>query len=167
MKRLMKCVVMCMFAITVLASCNKDKMIEFKGDYTFKTGGYVTLVSVVDSITTFTLTIQPETGQMQILDVEDEGDKDRVLVTMNILGGGAVVFDASVDGDEIMVEPYTRVITLTDNFKTYNAQVTIEGNGRMIDNTIVFNITFSEFSMIDYIPFTLSQSKIEQVAKKN
>lgn len=152
-------------AAVFLSSCTKDNLSGFGGNYTFKTGGYVNLAPMMTQGGEITLALQSESGQMDIM---SNGDEGKALITMNILGGTALVIDATVEDDVMTLVPFTRIATLMQSEdSSFGAQVTIGGTARKIDNMIVFDLTYQGVTLIGGVPYAISSSHVEQIAKEN
>ncbi|MCF0178612.1 MAG: hypothetical protein HUJ90_08300 [Bacteroidales bacterium] len=156
-----------LFALTLLVSlqsCTKDTLNGFKGNYTFKNGGYVTMEPMMTQGLPVTLALMPESGQLDIL---DKGD-GKVLLTMNILNGSAVVMEGVINDDILTLTPYTRIVTLMQSQEDkIGAQVTISGTIKKIDKSLIFDIKYEGAAMIDGMPYMISSCKIDQIAKEN
>ena len=151
--------------LLILQSCTKDDLNGFKGNYTFKNGGYVTLEPMMTQGAPLTLALQPESGQMDIL---ENGGDGKVLVTMNILNGSAVVIEGTVSGETLTLTPHTRIVMLMQSKEeTFGAQVTISGTAKKIDRSLIFDINYEGASVIGGMPYKISSSDIDQIAKEN
>lgn len=164
-KRIKYFVMLLFAAVSFLSSCTKDNLGGFGGNYTFKTGGYVTLAPMMSSGTEITMALQSESGQMDIM---DNGGNGNVLITMNILGGTALVINAMVQDGVLTLAPFTRIATLMQSQdESLGAQVTISGTAKKIDNMIVFDLTYQGVTAIGGMPYSISSSHVEQIAKEN
>lgn len=128
-----------LFALLLLVSCNKTTPAGFKGTYTFKTGGYIT---VVDGMQTYERHLVPEIGQMHVL--PDGGNK--MVVTMNISGGDPVVFSATVEDGKLVLDPVRRTVSVTldiEDLTTLSYTLDVSGEGRKMNNIILFDMKYS------------------------
>lgn len=151
--------------ILLLSSCTKDELGGFVGNYSFKTGGYVTFAPVMGEKTDVITALQSESGQMDI--ISDGGD-GKVLITMNILKGIAVVINATVSDSIMTLEPFTRYASFTSGQdQSVNAMVTVSGTARKVDNMIVFDLTYQGVANINGAMYSILSSSIEQFAKEN
>ena len=87
-------ILLSVFCLIVLASCQKKNAPLFRGDYSFKTSGSVTLdeINTEDEPSTYTVSLPNEIGQLEISDLGN--GRDSVLVVMNTMGGEVVVTHA-------------------------------------------------------------------------
>ena len=165
-----KITIACWLMLLLLAaSCTKGPA-AFKGDYSFKTGGYLTVSGTVSDLlgqrdTTFIRHLVPESGQMHV--VREEGD--RMVVTMNITGGDPVVFPATVDGSEIILEPVLHSLLLRPAIgdETVRQDFMVSGTGRKYDRMILFELecegTFRHLNLDGEV----SESEIKCIATEN
>ena len=164
-----------------LTSCQKEGTGLFKGYYSFKTSGaldvnrktYSPLTDTTDE-QDIRLTITPEWGQMNILPVS--GKSDEMIVTMNIVGGGAVVFNATASGKSLTMEPIERTITVLDGTEKVSFDVTVSGVAEKYDDVIIFYFDYigkgsagdhSESSVTKYSDYVITASDVKCVAKEN
>ena len=89
-----------------LASCQKKNAPLFRGDYSFKTSGSVTLneIDAEDEPASFTVSLPNEIGQLEISALDN--GKDSVLVVMNTMGGEVVVTHAFCKDNEIFLRDF-------------------------------------------------------------
>lgn len=112
---------------------------------------------------TFSLSLSAESGQMNI--IRTEGDS--AVVTMNIVGGDALVFDAKADGKTLKLSPLRRIIRFRDGTQTANLDVTVNGTGEKYEDVVIFSLSYTgsgESALYDY---TVNSSEIRCVAKEN
>ena len=155
----------------VLSGCKAEGTAAFKGDYSFKTGGYITVSGTYTDWrgsrdTTFIRNLVPESGQMHLL---QDTEEQKMVVTMNITGGDPVVFSASLDGEQLVLTPLLRSVLVFPKFgdDALRYNLTVGGTGRKYDQTIVFEMNYSgDFSM-DGLKGTVTSSKVHCIATKN
>jgi len=157
--------------LPMLASCEKVGSALFRGNYSFKTSGSITAVRdsayiydttytvngfQIDTIVTehsepMTFNINHEAGQMDITEINSEDNT--VVITMNVTGGGIIVYYATAEGSSISLDETVRHITLTSTSlssdggeldgKFISTDITINGAGEMYDNIALFNLDYA------------------------
>lgn len=135
-------------ACAVMAGCQKTGPDLFLGNYSFKSGGYVEISGKVKPSregdvprdTSFIRHLSNESGQMHIV----KGTDGRLKVTMNIIGGTPVVFDATASSDAITLAPVNRQMIVYPDLTTLGQDIammlTVEGVGHRFQNTIIFEM---------------------------
>ena len=131
--------------LIALASCQKKNAPLFRGDYSFKTSGSVTLEEIVpqgETGETFTVGLPNEIGQLEISDLGN--GKDSVLVVMNTMGGEVVVTHAFCKDNEIFLRDFKKnTLLLTGDSLTLKNDLRVKATGRMYeDNTLILNMTY-------------------------
>jgi len=126
--------------LPMLVSCEKDGSALFKGNYSFKTSGNISVVrdeafqndttysvstiTTEDSIIpqvkidtivtvhddTLTVMIDNEAGIMDITEIDAETGAS--VITLNVTGGEVVAYYASAEGRSITIEPLKRYMRL-------------------------------------------------------
>lgn len=142
MKRIIP-IVIC--ALMALASCQKKNAPLFRGDYSFKTSGSVTLEEIVpqgETGETFTIGLPNEIGQLEISALDN--GKDSVLVVMNTMGGEVVVTHALCKDNEIFLRDFKKnTLLLTGDSLTLKNDLRVKATGRMYeDNTLILNMIY-------------------------
>ena len=132
-------------ALMALASCQKKNAPLFRGDYSFKTSGSVTLEEIVpqgETGETFTVGLPNEIGQLEISDLGN--GKDSVLVVMNTMGGEVVVTHAFCKDNEIFLRDFKKnTLLLTGDSLTLKNDLRVKATGRMYeDNTLILNMIY-------------------------
>lgn len=137
--------------IFLLGSCTD--VVKTSGSYTYKLSGTAT---VRDGSTRETVTLNDETGQMDIIQLT----KDSVKIIMNQLSGSVVMTNAYVSGKNVVLDPYSRAMKLytegeqkdiisaiidgddlnTGDYTTYDIE--ISGSGIRYDNIIIFDLDY-------------------------
>ena len=156
--------------LLLVCACSKSGPAEFKGYYSFKTGGSLVFSGTVIGIrgyhdTTFVRHLVAESGQMHVL--QEEGDK--MIVTMNITGGDPVVFNASVSGDVLKLEPTSRSALVSPALgnETIRGDFTVSGEGRKYDNMILFDLDYEGTIPILGFEGEVSSSDVRCIATEN
>lgn len=123
---------------------------------------------------TLTLSLSPESGQMDITEVDAKaGD---VVVTMNITGGDLLVYYAHSDGSLLTLEPTRRMlhsseIQLPDvpleELNTLNADVTVTGSAHRYSNILLFDLDYAGAFTYGGIHYNITGSEVNCRAKQN
>lgn len=166
------------FAV-VLCSCQKEGTRLFEGSYSFKTSGvlYARQAEPVDSLypEDVTIMLATESGQM---DMTPAGEDGRMFLTMNVTGGGIVVYGVSVDGDSVSIDPDRRNIVFPfpdredrpfreDSDITVQAELGVTGSGKRYDNIILFRLDYTGSFTVDDAEYVIYDSDIDCRAKLN
>lgn len=130
--------------LLALSSCQKKNTPLFRGDYSFKTSGSVTLdeINTEDEPASFTVSLPNEIGQLEISDLGN--GKDSVLVVMNTMGGEVVVTHAFCKDNEIFLRDFKKnTLLLTGDSLTLKNDLRVKATGRMYENnTLILNMTY-------------------------
>ena len=131
-------------ALMALASCQKKNAPLFRGDYSFKTSGSVTLneINTEDEPASFTVNLPNEIGQLEIKDLDN--GKDSVLVVMNIMGGEVVVTHALCQDNKIFLRDFKKnTLLFTGDSLTLKNELRVQASGQMYeDNTLIINMIY-------------------------
>ena len=167
-----KQVLITVFALLAFSSCQKSGMNLFRGDYSFKTSGGVTMDEIIPEVETYepasyTVSLPNEIGQLEISDLGDE--EDSLLVVMNILGGEVIVTHAFCDGDEIFLKDFTKnTLLFTGDSITLKNEVRVQASGQMYeDNTIILNMIYDGEAETSERTFTIHGDNIRMAATRN
>lgn len=179
-----------MIVMTML-SCTKEGVRRFEGNYTFKTGGTIEVMKAPSSESEngsgaadeggdnpsdngtqekTIISLIPENGQMNILTVDK--NKGDMIVTMNILGGSVLTFDAKADGKLLTLEPLARQIQIpvssdgTEILKSYT-DITVGGYGEKFDDVVIFRLSYAGNYTYLNTEYVITDSSVDCVAKKN
>lgn len=146
-------------------SCEKAEVRNFKGSYSFKTSGTVSVTRMSgDTRTQLEIALSPESGQMNILATEGRS----MVVTMNIVGGGVVVFDAEVNEDGgLTLSPATRSLSISDNARTVSLQLSVSGTAVKYDDVVVFDFDYAGNGETTSNTYEITASDVKCVAKLN
>lgn len=161
-------------------SCKKTGNQLFKGYYSFKTSGTLTIEAKTDKETeegeeetpiTYTINLSNENGQMNILDVDAKDGK--MALTMNIVSGPVVVTEATTNDKKLTVSPFERILTLKDeNGSNLEMTVTISGTGQKLDNMVMIDLIYSGQTQKESwtgttTTYTIDSSNVVCVAREN
>lgn len=172
MKRTISSIAALAAAALLFTGCTKENAARFEGNYSFKTSGTLTVVPVqgeggatADSLT---LSIVPESGQMDI--IRSGKSKSEMKITMNIIGGDAVVFD-NVNASGLvltLLEPYvTRRIAVQTANGVGTASVTVKGDAQKFTDVVLFNLEYEGTVAIGESIYEITGSAIDCVAQEN
>ena len=152
-----------------LTACQKKNAPLFRGDYSFKTSGSVTLdeIDPADEPASSTVSLPNEIGQLEISDLDN--GKDSVLVVMNTMGGEVVVTHAFCDGNEIYLKDFTKnTLLFTGDSITLKNEVRVQASGQMYeDNTIILNMIYDGEAETNERSFTIHGDNIRMAAIRN
>ena len=128
-----------------LTSCQKKNAPLFRGDYSFKTSGSVTLEEIVpqgETGETFTVGLPNEIGQLEISTLDN--GKDSVLVVMNTMGGEVVVTHAFCKDNKIFLRDFNKnTLLFTGDSITLKNELRVKASGQMYENnTLILNMTY-------------------------
>ena len=157
------------FSLVAFTSCQKSGMQLFRGDYSFKTSGSVTLdeIDPEDEPVSYTVSLPNEIGQLEIGDLDN--GKDSVLVVMNTMGGEVVVTHAFCDGNEIFLKDFTKnTLLFTGDSITLRNEVRVQASGQMYeDNTIILNMIYDGEAETAERVFSIHGDNIRMAAIRN
>ena len=167
MKRIIP-IVIC--ALMALSSCQKKNAPLFRGDYSFKTSGSVTLEEIVpqgETGETFTIGLPNEIGQLEISTLDN--GKDSVLVVMNTMGGEVVVTHAFCKDSEIFLRDFKKnTLLLTGDSLTLKNDLRVKATGRMYeDNTLILNMIYDGEAERNESSFKVFGDDIRMAAIRN
>ena len=156
-------------ALMALASCQKKNAPLFRGDYSFKTSGSVTLdeINVEDEPASYTVSLPNEIGQLEISALGN--DKDSVVVVMNTMGGEVVVTHAFCKDNEIFLRDFKKnTLLLTGDSITLKNNLRVSAKGQMYeDNTLILNMTYDGEAESNERSFKIFGDDIRMAAIRN
>ena len=166
------CLLFALCGLIAFTSCQKSGMHLFRGDYSFKTSGSVTLDEIMtegdtDEPASYTVSLPNEIGQLEISDLDN--GKDSVLVVMNTMGGEVIVTHALCDGNEIFLKDFTKnTLLFTGDSITLKNEVRVQASGQMYeDRTIVINMIYDGEAETSERAFTIHGDNIRMAAIRN
>lgn len=167
-----KTIIIAVFALMAFSSCQKSGMQLFRGDYSFKTSGNVTLDEIVPEGETnepvsYTVSLPNEIGQLEISALGN--DKDSLLVVMNTMGGEVIVTHAFCDGNEIFLKDFTKnTLLFTGDSITLKNEVYVQASGQIYeDKTIIINMIYDGVAESNERSFTIHSDNIHMAATRN
>ncbi len=165
MKRILKIVAMAVLVAVALCSCAKEGPGRFKGNYSFKTSGTVSVREKGNGNAEISkVKLSDEQGQMNIL----KEDGDAMIVTMNVLSGAVVVFDAEASGKEIRLQPVERVLSITHGLSSsINLNAVVSGVGHRYDDTVIFELVYTGDYESFGVEYEIVGSDVKCVARLN
>ena len=157
-----------LLALTALCSCSKEGTELFEGYYSYKLSGEITLTQIVDETDTvtvpevLTLSLTPESGQMNILTRDKDGGK--MVITLNAMGGDATTFEASVEDGKLVIPASDKYFSS----ELLKFKLSISGEGSKLSDMVLMDLTAAQ-TEISYLGrnYTLTDSKITCVATSN
>ena len=156
-------------ALMALASCQKKNAPLFRGDYSFKTSGSVTLdeINAEDEPASFTVSLPNEIGQLEISALDN--GKDSVLVVMNTMGGEVVVTRAFCKDNEIFLKDFMKnTLLFTGDSLTLKNDLRVKASGQMYeDNTLILNMTYEGEAETNERSFKIYGDDIRMAAIRN
>ncbi|MGN0188938.1 MAG: hypothetical protein ACI395_05425 [Candidatus Cryptobacteroides sp.] len=157
-------------AFLVFASCTKEGTARFDGNFTFKTGGTITVTekdNTAGGAEPETISLTAEGGQMDILTVDKKTGK--MIVTMNITGGTVLTFDALAQEKTLTLEPIERTVKISvgNDLTKVDAKVTVSGFGERFTDVIIFRLTYEGGYTFLGTEYVIQSSSVDCVAKKN
>ena len=166
MKRIIPILFCCLMA---LAACQKKNAPLFRGDYSFKTSGSVTLneIDAEDEPASFTVSLPNEIGQLEISALDN--GKDSVLVVMNTMGGEVVVTHAFCKDNEIFLRDFKKnTLLFTGDSITLKNELRVKASGQMYeDNTLILNMTYEGEAETNERNFKIYGDDIRMAAIRN
>ena len=156
-------------ALMALASCQKKNAPLFRGDYSFKTSGSVTLdeINAEDEPASFTISLPNEIGQLEISALDN--GKDSVLVVMNTMGGEVVVTHALCQDNKIFLRDFKKnTLLFTGDSLTLKNDLRVHASGQMYeDNTLILNMTYEGEAETNERSFKIYGDDIRMAAIRN
>ena len=166
MKRIIPILFCCLVA---LAACQKKNAPLFRGDYSFKTSGSVTLneIDAEDEPASFTVSLPNEIGQLEISALDN--GKDSVLVVMNTMGGEVVVTHAFCKDNEIFLRDFKKnTLLFTGDSLTLKNDLRVKASGQMYeDNTLILNMVYEGEAETNDRSFKIYGDDIRMAATRN
>ena len=158
--------------LLALAACQKKNAPLFRGDYSFKTSGSITLDEIIpegDSIepVSYTVSLPNEIGQLEISDLDN--GKDSVLVVMNTMGGEVIVTRALCQDNKIFLRDFTKnTLLFTGDSITLKNEVRVQASGQMYeDNTLIINMIYDGEAETVERNFKIYGDNIRMAAMRN
>ena len=157
-------------ALLALASCQKKNAPLFRGDYSFKTSGSVTLDEIVtngEEGDSFTVSLPNEIGQLEISVLGNE--KDSVVVVMNTMGGEVMVTHALCQDNKIFLRDFTKnTLLFTGDSISLKNEVRVSASGQMHeDNTLIINMIYNGEAETNERNFKIHGDNIRMAAIRN
>ena len=163
------CLLFALCGLIAFTSCQKSGMHLFRGDYSFKTSGSVTMdeIDPEGEPASYTVSLPNEIGQLEISALGNE--KDSVVVVMNTMGGEVIVTHAFCDGNEIFLKDFTKnTLLFTGDSITLKNEVRVQASGQMYeDNTLILNMIYDGEAETSERAFTIHGDNIRMAAIRN
>ena len=155
--------------LMALVACKKKNAPLFRGDYSFKTSGSVTLdeIDAEAEPAFYTVSLPNEIGQLEISDLDN--GKDSVLVVMNTMGGEVVVTHAFCKDNEIFLKDFTKnTLLFTGDSLTLKNDLRVHASGQMYENnTLILNMTYEGEAESNERNFKVYGNDIRMAATRN
>ncbi len=166
---IMKKTLIIICCLLALAACQKKNAPLFRGDYSFKTSGSVTLdeINTFDEPASYTISLPNEIGQLEISDLGN--GKDSVLVVMNTMGGEVVVTHACCKDNEIFLKDFTKnTLLFTGDSLTLKNDLHVHASGQMYeDNTLILKMIYEGEAETNDRTFKVYGDDIRMAAIRN
>ena len=162
-------ILLSIICLIALASCQKKNAPLFRGDYSFKTSGSVTLeeINTEDEPSSYTISLPNEIGQLEISDLGN--GKDSVLVVMNTMGGEVVVTHALCKDNEIFLRDYKKnTLLFTGDSLTLKNDLRVSAKGQIYeDNMLILNMVYEGEAETNDHSFKVYGDDIRMAATRN
>lgn len=165
-----KTIVIILFFLIAFTSCQKSGIPLFRGDYTFKTSGNVT-VKRADLLNpaVFNVNLDNEIGQINIAKLD--GKSDSLVVVMNYLNGEVIVTHGYCKGQEIFIKKFKRnALKLSfEGYLNLGCEVEVTAKGTMHDeNTLILDMVYEgETFIMTNLVYDVYGDDIKMVANRN
>ena len=161
-----------------LISCEKEGVKLFDGNYSFKTSGILTvertakvsesdasagILDIPDGNRTFRLALTSESGQMNVIKTGDNS----LIVTMNVVGGDALVFSGKTEGKVLTLDPAVRFVSFRDGANTVSLEITVSGTAEKHDDVAIFTLEYTGGGETTLYDYKILASEVKCVAKLN
>ena len=120
-------------------------------------------VDLPDGDRTFRLPLSSESGQMNVIKTGDNS----VIVTMNIVGGDALVFSGKAEGKTLTLDPAVRFVHFRDGVNTVRLEVTVSGTAEKYDAVAIFKLEYAGKGETTLYDYEIKESDVKCVAKVN
>ena len=165
----MKKTLLIICCLLAMAACQKKNAPLFRGDYSFKTSGSVTLdeIDADDEPASYIVSLPNEIGQLEISDLGN--GKDSVHVVMNTMGGEVVVTHAFCKDNEIFLRDFKKnTLLFTGDSLTLKNDLRVKASGQMYeDNTLILNMTYEGEAESNERSFKVYGDDIRMAATRN
>lgn len=165
----MKKTLLIICCLMALSACQKKNAPLFRGDYSFKTSGSVTLdeINTEDEPASYTVSLPNEIGQLEISDLDN--GKDSVLVVMNTMGGEVVVTHALCKDNEIFLRDYKKnTLLFTGDSLTLKNDLRVSAKGQIYeDNMLILNMVYEGEAETNDHSFKVYGDDIRMAATRN
>ena len=95
-----------------------------------------------------------------------------MVVTMSIVSGPVLVFDAECEGNTLTLSPVRREISLKDEIGSdMKMNVTMSGEAEKLDNVVIFTMHYEEAKQVEKltgsVKYVIEDSHVQCVATEN
>ena len=165
-------VLLALLCLLGFSACQKKNVPLFRGDYSFKTSGVVTLEEImpenaVEAGDQLTVSLLNEIGQLEISALDNA--KDSVVVVMNTMGGEVVVTHALCRDNEIFLRDFKKnTLLLAGDSITLRNELNVSASGKMYeDNTLIINMIYNGEAESNERSFRIHGEDIRLAALRN
>lgn len=159
--------------LLALASCQKSGINLFRGSYSFKTSGEVSIqrqASLFDTIppAAYTIALSNEIGQMEISTLDPQTDS--VVVVLNYFEGDVVVTSGHCQENQIVLKDFNHITILPSIDGNINVSSTLRVHalGRIYDeNTLILDMSYRGRVTVESLRYDISGDHITLVANRN
>ena len=155
--------------LLALVACQKKNAPLFRGDYSFKTSGSVTLdeIDAENEPASYTINLPNEIGQLEISDLGN--GKDSVLVVINTMGGEVVVTHAFCQDNEIFLCNFKKnTLLFTGDSLTLKNDLHVSASGQIYENnTLILNMIYEGEAENNNRNFKVYGDDIRMAATRN
>ena len=164
-----KSIFLILCGLIAFTSCQKKNVPLFRGDYSFKTSGSVTLneINTEDEPASYTISLPNEIGQLEISALDN--GKDSVLVVMNTMGGEVVVTHAFCQDNKIFLRDFKKnTLLFTGDSLTLKNDLRVKASGQMYENnTLILNMIYEGEAETNERSFKVYGDDIRLAATRN
>lgn len=171
MKKTILFVTLC--CLFVLSACSKSGLDAFRGDYSFKTSGLVTIqrqATLFDTVPPAAITFElpHEIGQLNIATLD--GHEDKAVVIINYLNDDVIVTEGFCDGNVIELNEYQRspMDFSIDAQTNIQAPMTVRAVGHLYDqDNLLFSMTYHGKVKVGSLTYHIDGEDVKMVAYRN
>lgn len=165
MKRFPKISIIAAIAAVFACSCTKEGPDRFKGYYSFSASGSISCREQGNAdAEMIQVRLPDEIGQMDILKTDNDGN---MYVTMRVLSGPVVVFEARAEGQGMTLSPTERIITIRHDIPNWTITADVSGTGHKYDDSVIFDLTYEGSCKANGTMYDIVGSNVKCVAKMN
>ena len=92
---------------------------------------------------------------------------DSLIITMNAIGGDVLVIDALVNGNDLEICEFSRIVRVEDGSRSVSLNCTASGSGKKYDDVLILDFSYSGSGSSTLYDYTVKSSSVKCVAKVN